>query len=229
MTALWPPELTPMFHNLVGLSGETPQGSYSWQDEVDGLDARLAKLTDEDVYLLGISGGATLALSYIAEHPHRVAGMGLIEPAWSFLPMTEVERNYYEELDRVLNLPPSEQRDAFVRMLLLPEVRLPAVTATAAIGYQRAQRAEDTAFAIVTRAMRAHRIAPSQLQAFPGAVYLAVGGRSSPMWKAQAKQLQAALPEAVVEIYPERHHLDAPHHAEAQRLTNALLAAWQLS
>jgi hypothetical protein len=47
------------------------------------------------------------------------------------------------------------------------------------------------------------------------------------MWQTQAKQIKAALPQAVVEIYPERHHLDAPHHAEAQHLVNALLRAWR--
>jgi hypothetical protein len=31
-----------------------------------------------------------------------------------------------------------------------------------------------------------------------------------------------------VDIYPNRHHLDLPHHAEVDRLSGALIAAWKL-
>jgi pimeloyl-ACP methyl ester carboxylesterase len=230
VTPLWPDGLTPIFHNLdlAGLTGEIRRETYSWQAEVDDLHSRVGKIGDQELYILGISGGATLALAYTAAYQHRVAGVGLFEPAWSFLPMSEVEQSYYAELDRVLQLPPNRQRDAFVRLLVQPEVRLPPVTATAALGYRQAQRAEDTALAIGTRAMQAHRVVPSQLGAFSGAVYLAVGGRSNLMWQAQVKQIKAALPQTVVEVYPERHHLDGPHHAEAPHLVNALLRAWKI-
>ncbi len=49
------------------------------------------------------------------------------------------------------------------------------------------------------------------------------------MWAAQAAQITAALPQTIVEIYPDRHHLDSPHHTEAKRLTQSLLAAWHLT
>jgi pimeloyl-ACP methyl ester carboxylesterase len=196
VTPLWPDELTPLFHNLdlAELTGEIRRETYSWQAELDDLHSRLRKIGDEELYILGISGGATLALAYIAAYQPRVAGVGLFEPAWSYLPLTGVEQSYYAELDQVLQLPPSRQHDAFVRLLVPPEVRLPPVTATAALGYRQAQRPEDTALAIGTRAMQAHRVGPSKLVAFRAAVYLAAGGRSNPMWQTQAKQIKAALP-----------------------------------
>ena len=127
VTPLWPRELTPIFHNLdlAGLTGEIRRETYSWQAEVNDLHSRLGKIGDQELYILGISGGATLPLAYIAAYPQRVAGVGLFEPAWSLLPMTETEQSYYAELDRVLRLPPSQQRDAFVRLLGLSQVRLP--------------------------------------------------------------------------------------------------------
>src|SRR5215211_7113843 len=93
LTPLWPDSVTPLFHNLAGLSGEPRRSGYSWQDEVDRLAARINVLTDDRVYLLGLSAGASLALAYIAQHPRQIAGIGLIEPAWSFLPLSEKERH----------------------------------------------------------------------------------------------------------------------------------------
>ena len=93
LTPLWPDSVTPLFHNLAGLSGEPRRSGYSWQDEVDRLAARINVLTDDRVYLLGLSAGASLALAYIAQHPRQIAGIGLIEPAWSFRPLSEKERH----------------------------------------------------------------------------------------------------------------------------------------
>lgn len=227
LTPRWSGNIVPAFHNIAGLTGEAPLEGYSWQDEVDRLDAQLRQLAPGPVYLLGMSGGATLTLAYLADHPGTIAGIGLIEPAWSFVAQSAVEKRYYAELDRVLQLPPAQQRDAFVR-LVSPGVQLPPVTATAARGYQQANRPADTAIAVVTRAMQAHRVDPERLASFSGPAYLAIGGRSSPMWPAQASQLKTVLPQLVIETYPDRHHLDSPHHAEAQRLVDSLLAAWQI-
>jgi hypothetical protein len=69
---------------------------------------------------------------------------------------------------------------------------------------------------------------PSRSQGVPGPVYVGVGGRSNPIWRAQAAQIKAALPQTIVDVYPERHHLDLPHHAEAERLCRALIDAWNL-
>jgi pimeloyl-ACP methyl ester carboxylesterase len=228
LTTRWPRGVVPIFHNIAGLTGEVPLHHYSWRIELDRLRARVEHLPDPRVFLLGMSGGATLALAYVADCPDTVAGIGLIEPAWSFLPLTPVEQRYYAALDRVLTLPPAEQRDAFVQLLVAADVSLPPVTSTAAQGYQRTQRPQETALAVVTRAMQSYQVDRTRLVDFRGPVYLAIGGRSSPMWRAQAAQIKAFLPQTIVEIYPDRHHLDAPHHADVQRLAESLLAAWQL-
>ena len=228
VTPRWPRGVVAGFHNVAGLTGAVALGGYTWQDEVDRLEQFLQRFDDERIFLLGMSGGATLALAYLATHPDAIAGAGLIEPAWSFLPLSAVEEAYFVELDRVLELPPARQRDAFVRLLVSTDVRLPAVTALAARGYEQARQPGETALAVVTRAMRVHPVRPAQLTAFPGPVYLAVGGRSNPMWAAQAEQIQAAIAQTVVETYPDRHHLDAPHHAQAHHLVDSLLSTWRI-
>jgi pimeloyl-ACP methyl ester carboxylesterase len=230
LTPRWPPGVRSVFHNVAGLTGELELStSYRWQNEIDRLAADLQRVRDEPIYLLGISGGASLALAYVAAHPEEIAGLGLIEPAWSFLPLTAIEQQYFADLDAVLQLPPDKQRDAFVRLLVQPSVvELPPVTPMAKRGYQGIQRSEDTGLSIVTRAMQSHHIDPADLKTFKGSVYIAVGGRSNPMWQTQAAQIKAALPQTIVDIYPNRHHLDLPHHAEVDRLSGALIAAWKL-
>jgi len=229
LTPLWPAGVEAVFHNVAGLTGEVGlSASYRWQSEVDLLAADLMRLGEDQIYLLGISAGASLALAYVAIDPGRIAGLGLIEPAWSYLPLTTIEQHYYADLNVVLELQPNEQRDAFVRLLVQPGIELPPVTSTAQRGYQGVQRPEDTALAIVTRAMQGHCVESADLRAFRGPVYVGVGGRSNPMWRAQAAQIKAALPQTIVDVYPDRHHLDLPHHAEAERLCRALLDAWNL-
>lgn len=229
LTPLWPVGVEAAFHNVAGLTGELGlSASYRWQSEVDLLAADLMRLGDDQIYLLGISAGASLALAYVAIDPGRIAGLGLIEPAWSYLPLTTIEQHYYTDLNVVLELQPNEQRDAFVRLLVQPGVELPRVTSTAQRGYEGVQRPEDTGLAIVTRAMQDHCVDSADLRAFRGPVYLGVGGRSNPMWRAQAAQIKAALPQTIVDVYPDRHHLDLPHHAEAERLCRALIDAWNL-
>jgi pimeloyl-ACP methyl ester carboxylesterase len=229
LTPRWPIGVKAVFHNLAGLTGALElSASYRWQTEVELLAADLRRLEDDQIYLLGISGGASLALAYAAANPGQIGGLGLIEPAWSFLPLTSIEEQYFADLDAVLELQPHGQRDAFVRLLVQPGVELPPVTPTAQRGYQDVQRPEDTGLAIVTRAMQSHRVDPADLKTFRGSVYVAVGGRSNPMWRTQAAQIKGALPQTIVDVYPDRHHLDLPHHAEADRLSQALVDAWNL-
>jgi pimeloyl-ACP methyl ester carboxylesterase len=219
-----------MFHNVAGLTGEVElSAEYTWEIEIDRLASRLEPVAGQEIYLLGISAGATLALAYIARHPDTIAGLGLIEPAWSYLPLTDVERRYYAAIETILELPPDQQRDAFVRLLVQSEVQPPPVTATAQRGYLGVGRPQDTGLAIVTRAMQHHFVDTESLRAFRGPVYLAVGERSSPMWQAQAAQIKAALTQTIIEVYPHRHHLDAPHHAEAARLSRSLIETWNLN
>ena len=118
LTPLWPVGVGEAFHNVAGLTGELwLSASYPWQSEVDLLAADLMRLGDDQIYLLGISAGASLALAYVAIDPGRIAGLGLIEPAWSYLPLTKIEQHYYTDLNVVLELQPNEQRDAFVQLL----------------------------------------------------------------------------------------------------------------
>jgi pimeloyl-ACP methyl ester carboxylesterase len=228
VTPLWPAHVRAGFHDISAFTGAAPPHDYTWQREVDLMLAGIDSFGAEDVYLVGFSAGATLALAAAAAVPDRVAGLGLIEPAWAFLPLSAVEQDYFAAMDGVLDLPPDQQRMAFLRLLVRPDVDLPPRDPAGDRPYQQAAPAKDTPLAVVTRAMRSHRLPPRGLAGYPGPVYLAVGGLSSPMWQAQSGALRAALPRCTVRTYPDRHHLDAPHHADAPRFVDELVAAWHL-
>jgi hypothetical protein len=76
LTPRWPAGVRSVFHNVAGLAGELELStSYRRQNDIDLLPADLQRVRDEPIYL---------ALAYVAAHPEEIAGLGLIEPAWSF-------------------------------------------------------------------------------------------------------------------------------------------------
>jgi len=70
-----------------GLSGVLPVGKYKVQQAVEDLDAIRQTLGAEKVILIGHSWGSTLAASYIAEYPGRVAKVVFHSPGpiWHLL------------------------------------------------------------------------------------------------------------------------------------------------
>ena len=217
------PDEVATYHELVGNSSTDPD--YAWQDEVEALG--LALPTGVPTHLVGFSGGATLALAFVAAHPGRVASLSLVEPAWSFLPPSDVEADYYERLARALQGPASAERGAFRRLLVRDDVELEPPRrdlVDAAVGREAA--GQRTVLRTMTEAMQQHVVAPAALAGFRRRVYVAIGGRSNPMWRAQGDALAAAFPASRLEVFEERHHLDPPQKSETSRLVAGLRWAW---
>lgn len=211
------------YHELRGRAGAEP--GYSWQGEVDGLSAALP--SDRPTHLVGLSAGATLALAFVAAHPARVASLSLVEPAWSFLPLTTVENDYFAQLDAILRLPATEARDGFRRLIVRADVPLPALRADIAERERKRQATgQPSALRAMTEAMQRHPPDPAAFARFPGRVLIAIGGRSHPMWRSQAASLAAAFPSSRVEVFDDRHHLDAPQKSETERMARLLAWAW---
>ncbi|WP_137932541.1 alpha/beta fold hydrolase [Mesorhizobium comanense] len=61
----------------------------------------------------GISMGAAIALHLAVRHPHRVCGLVLVRPAWTFDAGPQNMRPYVEAADLILSRPLSEAREAF--------------------------------------------------------------------------------------------------------------------
>jgi pimeloyl-ACP methyl ester carboxylesterase len=218
-----PADVVATYHELLGRAGAGP--GYAWQDEVDALWTALPR--DRPVHLVGLSAGATLALAFVAAHPDRVASLSLVEPAWSFLPLTPVEADYFSQLDAILRLPAAEARDGFRRLIVRADVPLPPLGADIAAA-ERARQAlgQSSPLRAMTEAMQHHPVDPADFGRFPGRVVIAIGGRSHPMWHAQAASLAAAFAQSRVEVFEERHHLDAPQKSEAGRMARLLGWAW---
>ena len=209
--------------SCLGRAGAEP--GYTWQDEVDGLSAALP--ADRPVHLVGLSAGATLALAFVAAHPARVASLSLVEPAWSFLPLTTVETDYFAELDAILRLPATEARHRFRRLIVRADVPLGEVRSDIAERERERQASgQPTALRAMTEAMQRHPLDPAAFSRFPGRVLIAIGGRSHVMWRSQASSLAAALPSSRIEVFDDRHHLDAPQKSEPARMARLLAWAW---
>jgi pimeloyl-ACP methyl ester carboxylesterase len=176
---------------------------------------------------VGLSGGATLALAFVAAYPARVASLTLVEPAWSFLPPSPLERAYYAQLDATLRLPASAARAGFRRLVVGAEVPLPPLRTEIARQEQASQATgQPSSLLALTVAMQRHRIPRAAFAGFVGRVLIVIGGRSHPMWRAQAAALAAAFPASRIEVFDERHHLDAPQKSETARFVALLEWAW---
>ena len=218
-----PQDAAATYYELRGRGGSRPD--YRWQDEVDGLSAALP--ADRRNHLVGFSAGATLALAFVAAHPDRVASLSLVEPAWSFLPLTAVEADYFAELDAILGRPATEARERFRRLIVRADVPLPALPSDITEQERERQaRGQPSALRAMTEAMQRHLLDPAAFARFPGRVLIAIGGRSHPMWRSQAASLAAAFPSSRVEVFDDRHHLDAPQKSETERMARLLTWAW---
>ena len=218
-----PPVTRTTVHELIG--NTTTTDDYSWRDEVEALSRALPE--GQPTHLVGFSGGASLALAFVAVDPERVASLSLVEPAWSFLPLSEIEADYHARLDAALRGPASAERGAFRRLLVQPAVDLePPRTDLVDAALRREAAGQPTSLRMLTDAMQRHAIEPGAFGRFPGRVYIAIGGLSHRMWRAQADAIAAAFPSSRVEVFEERHHLDPPQKSETARLVGGLSWAW---
>ncbi len=219
LAPLLPTDVEVLYHELLGRAGAPP--GYSYRLEVEALAGALPP--DRPSHLVGLSGGATLALAFVAAHPARAASLTLLEPAWSFLPLSPVERDYYAQLDAVLRLPAIDARAGFRRLIVRADVSLPPLRTEIADREQARQNAgQPSTLLALTEAMQRHRVEPAAFAQFDGRVLIVIGGRSHPMWRAQAAALAGAFRRSRVEVFEERHHLDPPQKSETARFVTLL-------
>ena len=82
----------------------------------------------------------------------------------------------------------------------------------------------------ITRAFNRDQLDRDALSSFDRPVYLALGGLSNPdQYGEIARRLAGVFPDFELEVFEERHHFDAPHRAEPERLARSLVRLWQRS
>jgi pimeloyl-ACP methyl ester carboxylesterase len=200
-------------------AGAQPPEGYSLSTELDGLDRFAAEQGYDRFHLYGHSLGGAIALAYTAVHGGRVASLALNEPATDF---SDADRTAIAA-QHLGEVPDAERAQVFVRTLVRPGVELgppPAAPTTP----EMAKRPAGLAAAIP--AVETYRIDQARLAGFTGPVYFSYGTLSNARWEAMAARLPAVFADCTVDRYEGRHHLDASHQAEPQRVATALRRLW---
>jgi hypothetical protein len=126
---------------------------------------------------------------------------------------------------RVAELPPADAMAAFVRMQLRPGVTPPPPPPGPPPAWM-AQR--PAGIRAMVDAFRAHDLDRAALGRFDRPVYFALGGLSNPdQFAEEARRLAGVFGDFWLQVFPDRHHFDPPHRAQAPDLAASLLSLWQ--
>jgi pimeloyl-ACP methyl ester carboxylesterase len=202
----------------------SPGESLTLHDEVKGV----CRATDEaditSFHLVGYSAGAVVALALSASYPERVKTLALIEPPWSGNDTRSAEaKALHGALDRVLTEVPLKERMAQFRQAIMRPGESPAPLPPGPIPAWASMRAGQGA--MLWQAIRAATLEKKQLKSFSAPVYVAVGTRSHPGFRATAEELVALFPHASLEVYEGADHFEI-HTQYADRLATSLRALW---
>lgn len=215
-------DLDTVLKDLEVYAADAPPANYELCLEAEGIRRAADEAGFDPFHLVGYSGGGAASLAFAARYPERLRSLALIEPAWvGNEGWTLDEIAYWQEIDRLMALPPAERMEGFARLnsgsgkLCPPSGRQPAWMARRPAG-----------LVVMTGAFRRHHLDVERLRQFTRPVYVAVGGLSHPAEWSKAERLAAIFPDVRVEVYRDRHHMDPPQRAEAGRLARALRELW---
>lgn len=206
---------------------DAPPPDYVFDMEVEGIKRVADEAGQESLHLVGLSAGASAALAFAAKYPERALSLALIEPPWiGNQEWTSEEAAFWAEGDEIMALAPAEQMGRFFRMQLRPGVKPPQRPPGPPPPWMANRPAGLKA---LHNYFRSHALDTESLRHFRGPVYFARGALSNPAWERIAERSSGMLPNIEVEVYEERHHLDAPHVAEPERFARALRGLWARS
>lgn len=200
---------------------------YSLDDEVASVLAAVAERGWDRFHLVGYSAGASAALACAAAHGDRLSSLALLEPAWTgtWDDASPAHRTLWPEYTRLADLPPDESMPAFVRLQLRPDVVPPAPPPGPPPPWMAARPAGVRA---VVGAFRAYHLDREALRRFRRPVYFALGGLSNPdQFAEEAERLGRVFDDFRLQVFPDRHHFDPPHRAEAGAVAASLRDLWR--
>jgi pimeloyl-ACP methyl ester carboxylesterase len=206
-------------------AGEEPPPKYTLDVEIAGI-LRTAEATGFGrFHLVGYSGGGAASLAFATKHPERLQSLALLEPAWAGNKgLDPAEKAVWQELDRIMTLPPEEMMPAFVRGNLGPGVEPPPPPPGPPPPWMAKRPAGLNAF---IQAFKASELDLDALRRLQAPVYFALGGLSNPDHYAKiAERLAEVFPDFTLEVFEERHHFDPPHRVEPERLASSLRGLW---
>jgi pimeloyl-ACP methyl ester carboxylesterase len=215
-----------MTKDLEVYAAATPPTDYSLDLEVAGVLATARARGWDRFHLVGYSGGASVALALAATHGETLWSLALLEPAWAgnWDDASPAHRALWPEYQRLAALPMQESLPAFVRIQLGPGVTPPPPPPGPPPPWMSLR---PEGIRAIVDAFRAHDLDRQSLQSFDRPVYFALGGRSNPDQFAEAAdRLSRVFGDFTLEVFPDRHHFDPPHRAEAPHLAAVLRDLW---
>jgi pimeloyl-ACP methyl ester carboxylesterase len=207
----------------------TPPPGYSLDREVESVETFARTQGWAQFHLVGYSGGASVALAFAAAHGDRLWSLALLEPAWAgnWADASPAHRALWPEYARLAELPPEEAMPAFVRIQLQPGVAPPPPPPGPPPPWMALRPAGIRA---MVAAFGDHHLDREALRRFDRPVYFALGGLSNEdQFREEAERLGRVFGDFWLQVFPDRHHFDPPHRAEAAAVAAALRSLWQRS
>jgi pimeloyl-ACP methyl ester carboxylesterase len=223
------PEADAVAKELEVYATDAPPPGYSLDDEVAGVLATARARGWDRFHLVGYSGGASVALAFAAGHAELLWSLALLEPAWAgnWDDASPAHQALWPEYARLAALPAQESMPAFVRIQLRPGVAPPAPPAGPPPPWMARRPAGIRA---LVDAFRTYDLDRDALCRFDRPVYFALGALSNPdQFGEEAVRLARVFGDFWVQVFPDRHHFDPPHRAEAPVLAASLRSLWQRS
>jgi len=202
----------------------SPGEGLTLSDEVAGVCRAVDEADVTSFHLVGYSAGAVVALAFSVSYPKWVKSLALIEPPWSGNDTLSAEaKASHGALDRVLSEVPLKERMAQFRQAIMLPGESPAPLPPGPIPAWASMRAAQGA--MLWQAIRTATLEKERLRTFTAPVYVAVGTRSHPGFRATAEELVALFPHAFLEVYEGADHFEI-HTQYVARLATSLRALW---
>ena len=203
-------------------AGAQPPRGYSLETEVDGLHRFADERGLGRFHLYGHSGGASVALAYVARYGDRIVSLALDEPASDF--SSQDRATHAALLPTLADLPVHERMRTFAASLVRPGVALPEPPPP---GPESAKR--PAGLAAFQAALDTYELPPQGYAAYTGPVLYTYGSLSHARWEVMAARLQVQFHSIHIERFDGLHHLNTSHVAQPTRVAAALRELWILS
>lgn len=201
----------------IGTSAET----YSIDREIEVLDRALMVAGIERFHMYGHSGGAAVALAYVAEHPRRVLTLTLDEPSTDFTD-EDLSDPDWSELLALRELAPDLRLPEFRRLQVAPGVPVPLPDPLP--GWLEPAPSRIVMF---NDAAARHRVAPARYAGFEGPVHYTYGALTRARYAATHDRLSAVFQRFSSERFDGLHHLRCAHQAVPERVAAVLRRLWR--
>jgi pimeloyl-ACP methyl ester carboxylesterase len=217
-------QIQPIVKDLEIYAADVSPRDYGLDLEVEGIRRAADAAGVPRFHLVGYSAGGAASLAFTAKYPERLRSLTLIEPAWIGA-QTPEDTADWNELNRLMTLPPDERMQAFGRWQMRPGVQ-PATVPLPPGPPPEWMAKRPAGLEAICRAFNYYHLDQDRFRLMTGPVYYALGSLSTRFYERAAFTLAGLFPDIQVEEYAGRSHFDPPHRAEPERFGRAVVQLW---